>query len=81
LEVKLVRVQEKDPTPDPLGILDCAMVGAGEVLQQTPLSVMIEPPSEVICPPVIAEVCVIVVAGVVVIIDKAARVRMERSSL
>ena len=45
----------KLPAPDPSDVLLFAMVGLGEVLQQTPLAVIVAPPDEVIFPPELAE--------------------------
>ena len=53
--IELVKV----PVPDPLVVVLFAVVGFGEVFQQTPLAVTADPPSEVIFPPLVAEFVVI----------------------
>ena len=55
----------KTPVPVPSVVLEFAVVGFAEVLQQTPRAVTLAPPSEVMFPPLAAEVVAIVVTVVV----------------
>lgn len=55
----------KLPVPLPFVVLEFAVVGLGEVLQQTPRAVTVAPPSLVILPPVEAVVDVTDDASVV----------------
>ena len=57
---------EKSAEPVPSLVLESAIVGFAEVLQQTPFSVMSPPPSEVIVPPDTAELRVMPVIATVV---------------
>jgi hypothetical protein len=67
---KPVSAEEKIPTPVPSMVLEFAVVGDGEVLQQTPLDVTADPPPEVIFPPENAELAVILETAVVEIVAK-----------
>jgi hypothetical protein len=60
-----VIVLVKDPLPEPSFVRLPAIVGLGEVLQQTPLAVTGNPPADVMVPPVVAVVAVIEVTAVV----------------
>jgi len=51
LAVNPVKLLMKLPVPLPSFVCEPAIVGLGEVLQQTPLSVIVPPPSEIILPP------------------------------
>jgi hypothetical protein len=57
---KPVKIEVKDPLPDPSDVFVVkAIVGFVDVLQTTPLAVIVAPPSEVILPPLVAELVVI----------------------
>ena len=56
MAVRPARLLKKVPVPIPSEVLLSEVVGVGEVLQQTPLSVTDDPPSEVIFPPDVAVV-------------------------
>ena len=60
-----VRLLVNDPLPVPLVVLLLAVVGPLLVFQQTPLAVMVPPPSELIVPPLEAVVDVMEVTTVV----------------
>ena len=62
----------KPPEPVPSVVLPSLIVGLWLVLQQTPRTVTVAPPSLVILPPLVAIVDVIVDNAVVVIEGKAA---------
>ena len=61
-----MRLLVKVPVPVPLDVLLPDMVGLGAIPQQTPLAVMLPPPSSVMLPPVVAEVEVTEETSVVV---------------
>ena len=44
-----------EPVPVPSEVFELAVVGLAEVLQQTPLAVIVKPPSEVTFPPLLAD--------------------------
>jgi hypothetical protein len=52
------------------------VVGLGVVLQQTPLSVTVPPPSEITTPPLVALVWEILVTGVVVTVERTAQLKV-----
>jgi hypothetical protein len=56
----------KPPVPVPLDVFGFAIVGLAVTAQQTPLSVILPPPSEVMLPPETAVDSVIEVAATVV---------------
>jgi hypothetical protein len=56
------------PIPVPSNVLLSAIVGLVAVLQHTPRTLTVAPPSEVILPPLVAVVPVMAVAAVVVIV-------------
>lgn len=56
----------KTPVPVPSIVLKLAVVGLGDVLQQTPRDVTAAPPSDEMSPPLIALLDVTVVATLVV---------------
>ena len=70
MPVNPVKPLVKAPIPVPSIVLLLAMVGAAEVLQHIPRTVMLPPPSLVIFPPDAAVVWVMVVIAVVVIVAR-----------
>ena len=66
LPVSPVIALMKVPIPVPSVVWLLAIVGLLEVLQQTPLALIVEPPSDEILPPEVAVVMVMAVAAVVV---------------
>jgi hypothetical protein len=64
------------PVPVPSVVLLSAVVGLAEVLQQTPLTVTVAPPSEVTLPPpeavveVMEEIVAVVTVGVVRVVKE-----------
>ena len=60
--------EEKFPVPVPLEVLLFAVVGLVDVFQQTPLSVILAPPSLMVVAPLVAPVHVIEEAAFVVVI-------------
>ena len=69
--VNPVRLLTKVPVPLPSVVWLPAVVGFDDVLQHTPLTVTVAPPSEVTLPPLVAVVWVILVAGVVITVASA----------
>ena len=64
--LKPVRLLVKVPVPVPFTVLVLRLaVGLGEVLQHTPLAVIVAPPSELTVPPLMAVVRVIPETAVV----------------
>ena len=68
---KLVMLLVKVPIPEPLTVLASEIVGLGDVLQQTPRCVTVEPPLELIFPPLLAVPPVIREMAVVVRLGKS----------
>jgi hypothetical protein len=74
--VKLVIELVNEPVPLPSVVLLSAVVGLAEVLQQTPLTVTVAPPSEVTLPPpdavveVMEEIVAVVTVGVVRVVKE-----------
>jgi len=64
--VSAVNELANNPNPILFMVLLSAIVGFGDVLQQTPLAVNVDPPSSDTDPPLIAEVCVVEDIAVVV---------------
>jgi hypothetical protein len=64
--VRPVRLLVNEPIPVPLEVLLSAVVGFEDSDQQTPLAVIVPPPSAVMFPPVEAPVIVIIETVVVV---------------
>ena len=54
------------PVPELSEVLSEAVVGAGVVLQQTPLALTVSPPPDVTLPPPVAVICVMAVMSSVV---------------
>ena len=69
--VKPVRVLTNTPVPVPSEVIAFAVVGLGDVLQQTPLAVTFVPPSEETFPPLMAVFRRMFEASVVVTIGGA----------
>ena len=80
MPAKLVKLLVNDPVPVPsvnfVVLVVRATVGAELVLQQTPLSVTVAPPSAVIMPPLVAVVEVINDIDVVVSVGNPAVARV-----
>jgi len=66
----------KLPVPVPFVVLMLLVVGLADVLQQTPLAVIVAPPSEVTFPPLVAvdvvtaDIAVVVTVGAIVEVVK-----------
>jgi hypothetical protein len=80
---KFVRLLIKIPLPFPSKVLLLEIFGLGEVLQQTPLSVTVAPPSDVTFPPLVAVVWVVleieevVTVGIVEVLLASLKQRTE----
>ncbi|MBA7549578.1 hypothetical protein ES705_42067 [subsurface metagenome] len=71
---------EKLPVPLPSIVVSLAIVGFCEVLQQTPRTVTVAPPSSVIFPPLSAEFSVIELAEMVDTVGTVAAVVVKINS-
>jgi hypothetical protein len=75
----VIKLVNEPVVPVSVVLVLSAIVGEGDVLQQTPLDVMFPPPSEVMFPPLVADVVVIEVASVVVTVGRFASAVNETS--
>jgi hypothetical protein len=79
--VRPVKLLVKVPVPIPSEVLLSAVVGLCDVLQQTPLTVIVPPPSAVILPPDFVEFEVIEVTSAVVIVALTTELVVNDTSL